>query len=1044
MILEKIGGGVTKAPALAVVIILLITIVLGYFASQTDMSSHEEDFNPDSDAANASQLINEYFGADVKTAQVIARDPAGEGGDVLNQKALLGILDLETMILEPGPGDIDITDTLGPTEMVPSGVQSIADIIAMGSMTLQGSVMFTQEMGATTAQLEGMNQGITDISYLLLSMNQSDPESVGASLIGTEMGLKQMVDAIIEAAANASAPGNGNGGLGAPNLTTIRMIIESMDDTAVKGTITGMNTFDPTPMAIAVQGTVTSREATKANSHPVNGSVGAPILGLMADDDFVSGSYTYNGTPIDHNMSMLTSLAYLDTINTAVGQFTGFETQPEVMTSIIFGLAGGLQFVLSTDYDPTEAAPSAKAALMIVQQNGSMDSERILEAQYELEDMANKVEKEHRDSVEFGLMAGEILFDKINTSSMESLSFLLGLAILFIVLILALVFRSLTDTALTLIALLMVIVWTFGLGVILGFTFNPMTIAVPVLLVGLSVDYGIHLTMRYRLEKREHSLDRSMIITIGSVGMALLLATVTTVFSFMSNILSDLSMMREFGMLAAMGIISAFFVMVTFVPATRLLIDRRRERKGKRRGSSSGGGNGPKKQTALVRFVQVGATAGAKHGPIIAVVAMLLSGLSFYSLTEIDTEFDFMDFLPDELEESQTINYLLDNFNFSSSSSSVLMEGDVATATVLGAVYTTEDNMAAIRDVVKVGERADTRSLITVIMRYSLPTSPTYIPDIAAVYDTTEPDANGVPTTNVEPLIDALVAHPSTSAEVQSVIHVNDRGEYDAAVIRVTVHEASDGGKKLTEQLNTAIDPLTDLKDDGELDEAIVTDGPVLTYLTVTAMNSAGLRSVVATIVMAMILLMIVYFIFYRTAMVGLLSTVPIIMVIGWVFGSMFLMGIPLNVVTIMIASLTIGLGITYAIHISHRFLEDLETRPWKDALCNTVGHTGAALFGAAATTIGGFGMLTFAVLPPLAQFGIVTALSIFYSFLASVFVLPSFLAIWARRKYGDDDEEGEMCAIKEDGAEETPEGPIEETTKDAPEVGSGPEASGR
>jgi predicted RND superfamily exporter protein len=608
----------------------------------------------------------------------------------------------------------------------------------------------------------------------------------------------------------------------------------------------------------------------------------------------------------------------------------------------------------------------------------------------------------------------------MDTSSMDSLSILMGLAILFIVVILALVFRSLTDTGLTLVALLMVIVWTFGLGVILGFTFNPMTIAVPVLLVGLAVDYGIHLTMRYRLEKREHSLGRSIILTIASVGMALLLATVTTVFSFMSNILSDLSMMREFGMLAAMGIISAFFVMVTFVPASRLLIDRRREKKGKRKGSPSGGGNGPKKKTALVRFVQLGATSGVKHGPIIAVVALLVSGLSFYSLNEIETEFNFMDFLPEELEESQTIIYLLDNFNFSSSSSTVLMEGDVATAEALDAVYRTEDNMASARDVVKVGERADTRSPLTVILRYSLPTSPSYIPDIGAVYDTTTPDVNGVPTTNVGALIDALVANPATSADVLSVIHLNDDGEYDAAIIRVTVHDASDGGEKLNNQLNTAINPLKDLKNKGDLEEGIVTDGPVLTYLTVTAMNSAGLQSVVATVIMAMILLMIVYFVFYRTVMVGLLSTIPIVLVIGWVFGSMFVLNIPLNVVTIMIAALTIGLGITYAIHISHRFLEDLESRPWKDALCNTVGHTGAALFGAAATTIGGFGMLTFSVLPPMAQFGMVTALSIFYSFLASVFVLPSFLAIWARRKYGDGDDEGEMCAVEEEPEDET------------------------
>ena len=112
----------------------------------------------------------------------------------------------------------------------------------------------------------------------------------------------------------------------------------------------------------------------------------------------------------------------------------------------------------------------------------------------------------------------------------------------------------------------------------------------------------------------------------------------------------------------------------------------------------------------------------------------------------------------------------------------------------------------------------------------------------------------------------------------------------------------------------------------------------------------------------------------------------------------MYLADIPLNVMTIMITSLTIGLGITYGIHITHRFLEDLERHDTIDAACrSTVSHTGTALFGAAATTIAGFGILVFALMPPLQQFGGITALTILYSFLASVFILPTFLVLWAK-----------------------------------------------
>ncbi len=1024
--MESMGNAVAKAPLAFVIAILLITAVLGAFASQTDMSSHEDDFNPDSEAAQASERINDYFGPGVRSAQVIARDP--DEKDVLLQAPLLAVLDLQKAILEPEEGDLDITDTLAPTPSSPTGVQSIADLIATGAMTLQGAQLFGVEMQNTSANLVLMNENLLLIAGGLESIDPDDPYSVGATLEMTEAALNAMVEALM-AMAGGEPPANGNGGY--PNLTMIRMIIEGMDDAAVKGTITSVNTFDPTPLNEAVDGVVEQRSEAEDNvALTPEAPIGGPLYAMLNDSTFMNGTY-YNatGVEVDHALLIEGSLDSLYILDTALGMFTGFEATPEVMANILFGIALGLQFILSTDYDPMVPAPEAKASLMIVQQNGSADADVILQAQYDLEEIAIEVEKDNKDTIEFRLMAGEILFDKINTSSMQSLGTLLVLAILIIIAILSLVYRSLVDTALTLVALLMVIVWTFGLGVILGFTFNPMTIAVPVLLVGLSVDYGIHLTMRYRIEKRTNSLERSTIITIASVGMALLLATITTVFSFMSNMLSDLSMMREFGMLAAMGIMSAFIVMNTFVPAARLLLDQRRERKGLRKGSSSGEkASGPRREKALVRFVQIGATSATKYSTHIVVVAVLLSAVSFYSLTEIDTEFDFMDFLPAELEETHTINYIFDNFNFSSSRSNVLTEGMVATGPVLQGIYASERNMDDARDVVKKGERADTRSPITVIRKYVDPT-PAYDPNLDAVYQTTKPDANGIPTENVPELFDAFYAHPSAARDIAGVVHINDKGEYDAAIISVSVHEPSDGGELLAHDLNDAIKPLTKLVDKDRLDEAIVTDGPVLTYLTITAMNAAGLNSVLATVILAMVLLIVTYYAFYRTWMVGLLSTIPIMLVIGWVYGSMYLLNIPLNVVTIMISALTIGLGITFAIHISHRFLEDLQTKPWKTALCDTVGHTGAALFGAAATTIGGFGILTFSVLPPMAQFGIVTALSIFYSFLASVFVLPSFLAIWARRKYGEDG--GRICAIDDD-APETEEPPQE--GRDAPE----------
>jgi uncharacterized membrane protein YdfJ with MMPL/SSD domain len=133
--------------------------------------------------------------------------------------------------------------------------------------------------------------------------------------------------------------------------------------------------------------------------------------------------------------------------------------------------------------------------------------------------------------------------------------------------------------------------------------------------------------------------------------------------------------------------------------------------------------------------------------------------------------------------------------------------------------------------------------------------------------------------------------------------------------------------------------------------------------------------------------------------LLGIISMLPVLLVLVWILGTMVTIGYTLNVMTILIGALTVGLGVTYAIHISHRFIEEMEHHHSLDkAINNTVKNTGSALFGAAMTTVLGFGVLFFAILPPMKQFGTMTALTILYSFLSSVWVLPSMLVIWARQ----------------------------------------------
>jgi multidrug efflux pump subunit AcrB len=146
----------------------------------------------------------------------------------------------------------------------------------------------------------------------------------------------------------------------------------------------------------------------------------------------------------------------------------------------------------------------------------------------------------------------------------------------------------------------------------------------------------------------------------------------------------------------------------------------------------------------------------------------------------------------------------------------------------------------------------------------------------------------------------------------------------------------------------------------------------------------------------------------------------------------MIIFGYSLNVMTITLASLTIGMGITYSIHVSERFTEDLKRFKTPGEACeNTLTHTGMALAGAFLTTSGGFGVLYFHKLPPLQQFGVMIALSIAYSFLASAYVLPTFLILWAKWRNNYRTKRGITEDIKEEIEEESEEADSEGEEKE-------------
>jgi predicted RND superfamily exporter protein len=669
------------------------------------------------------------------------------------------------------------------------------------------------------------------------------------------------------------------------------------------------------------------------------------------------------------------------------------------------GQLSGLAF-MPTDYEPGSTTANATMMLVTHQTDGSggqggTASDALVDAQLAMQSIADS--RSDAGGSEVIVFGTGIMGNEINNSMGDSLAIVGPLAILFVVIALVVAYRDLLDILLGLFGISAVLVWTFGFMGWSGIDFNQMFIAVPVLLIGLSIDYAIHIFMRHREQRQEsgaygdEAVRGSMRVALAGVGIALVLVTATTAIGFLSNLTSPVPPIQDFGIVSAVGITAALLVFGILVPALKIEVDEFLEGRGysrKKRAFGTGDGR-------FSSVLSAGSAAARKAPVVVLLLAILVSIGGAYGATQVDTTFDQEDFIaedppgwtdnlpepfkPGEYSMKENLEFVNRNFVREDSQAQLLVEGNV----------TDDDTLQRLSAVE--GEAADSEVVITLsggdpdvqgplqTMRGVAAENESFNATFAAA----DTDADNVPDQNIGQVYDELFA--VAPDEASGVIHRTDDGYQSVRLV------ISTSGTAAMSEVTTEMRALADGVNGNGL-QATATGQIILFDIVQEQLFDTVIESLLITLVAVFAFLMITYRITDGSATLGAVTLLPVVFSVTWILGTMYLLGIPFNVMTGMITSLTVGLGVAYSIHMSERYkLELKRTGSVWEAMSRTVTGTGGALLGSAATTVGGFGVLAFAILPPLQQFGIITGITIIYAFLASVLVLPSLLVLWTK-----------------------------------------------
>ena len=666
--------------------------------------------------------------------------------------------------------------------------------------------------------------------------------------------------------------------------------------------------------------------------------------------------------------------------------------------------AGGSALAfMPTSYEP--GSGTANATMLSVTQRtegeagaGAQLSDTVMDAQLAMQDI--RPADGGLADAELIVFGTGVISEEINSSMGDSLAIVGPLALLFVVVALAVAYRDLLDILLGLVGIAAVLVWTFGFMGWADIAFNQLFIAVPVLLIGLSIDYAIHIFMRHREERGElqNGPRKSMAVALSGVGVALVWVTATTVIGFLSNLTSPVPPIQEFGVVSAVGITAALLVFGLLVPALKIEVDSFFEGRGwdrQKRAFGTGGGR-------FSAVLSLGSRT-AKAAPLVVILAaLIISAGGAYGASQVDTSFNQEDFLaeeppgwmenlpepfsPGEYTAKANLEYVNRNFLREDSQAQILVEGDVTDPAALRAVANASEEAAA-SDVTKklAGGEASIQSPLSVMQQVAADNE-TFARTLAGA----DTDGDGIPEENVSAVYDQLFAVAGPQAA--GVVHRTEGGDYEA--LRMVVSTRGGASQSaVTSEMRAVADGVS-----ASGFEATATGQTVLFNIVQDQLLETVIQSLLITLVAVFAFLMVTYRITEGSATLGAVTLLPVVLSVSWILGTMYLVDIPFNILTGMITSLTVGLGVAYSIHLSERYNQELErTGSVWTAMERAVTGTGGALLGSAATTVGGFGTLAFAILPPLQQFGIITGLTIIYAFLASVLVLPSLLVVWTR-----------------------------------------------
>lgn len=523
--------------------------------------------------------------------------------------------------------------------------------------------------------------------------------------------------------------------------------------------------------------------------------------------------------------------------------------------------------------------------------------------------------------------------------------------------ILLVLLRSVKNTILTMLVVSFSTIWTFGLLAVVGIPIYAVFTTIPVMLIAIGVADGIHLFSHvdlFRVENPTASKIDTVKNMIQEMWKPVVMTSVTTAVGFISLLTSQVYPIKYFGIFTAFGVLVAMVLSLVLIPAGMMIVGLPKVRKIRVHS---------KNDKQAVVFAHSFASGLLKYKKYTLGITALIIVLSIFGTSKVWINSSFLDKFEKNSDIVLTDKFINENFGGTSTLNLVLQSSDKD-------VF---KNPAILELVDKM--QTDVESIDVVGSSFGLTD---YLLRMNKVMHADDELYNVVPETS--DLIAQYLLLYEMSGDPENLWQVTD---FNYQKLNVTFQLKSDDSKSINAAINL-IESYRDQFQSINIDMNFAGSGYKALVFT-----DLILKGQIASLLMSLVIVAVLLSFMFKNVVAGLTGTVPIIITAAISFGVMGLLNIPLSTTTALMSSISIGIGIDYAVHFIDRYRENTKkTKNMELAIQRTMHHSGRAIVFNAAVVIAGFMVMLFSVFPPNRELGFLVSLNMFTSFVGTITVM--------------------------------------------------------